>query len=98
MTNHKIIELPEKAYAGKLETVENHLANPVWLDSPPAEEAKESLRRDVTEEPGHAQGLAAPLKQLDACPPGSLKLARTRKSLQPPAKSTDIMAMVRCGY
>jgi bacterioferritin len=95
MKSHKIIELLETAYAGELETVENYLANSVWLDGLQAEEAKESLRRDVTEELGHAQRLAARLKQLGACPPGSLKLARTQKSLQPPAKSTDIMAVVR---
>ena len=95
MKNHRIVELLEKAYAAELETVENYLANSVWLDGLQAEEAKESLHRDVTEELGHAQRIASRLKQLGACPPGSLKLARTQKSLQPPAKSTDILAVVR---
>ena len=33
--------------------------------------------------------------RIDACPPGSLKLTRTQKSLQPLAESTDLMTVVR---
>lgn len=95
MSNGKIVELLEKAYAAELETVQNYLANSVWLDGLRAEEIKESLSEDITEELGHAQKLAHRLKQLGACPPGSLKLPRTQKSLQPPAESTDILAVVK---
>jgi bacterioferritin len=95
MADAKIIQLLQKAYAAELETVQNYLANSVWLDGLRAEEIKESLEEDVTEELGHAQKLAHRLKQLGSCPSGSLGLERTQKALQPPADSTDIMAVVK---
>jgi bacterioferritin len=95
MKNTKIVGLLERAYAAELETVQNYLANSVWLDGLRAEEIKEALEEDIREELGHAQKLANRLKQLGACPPGSLKLERTQKGLQPPADSTDIMAVVK---
>jgi bacterioferritin len=93
--NDKLIQLLEQAYAAELETVQNYLANSVWLDGLRAEEIKESLQEDVQEELGHAQKLAHRLKQLGACPPGSMSLQRTQKGLQPPADSTDMMAVVK---
>jgi len=95
MQDKKIVGLLEKAYAGELETVQNYLANSVWLDGLRAEEIKESLAEDVAEELGHAQKIAHRLKQLGACPPGSLALERAQKSLQPPTDSTDILAVVK---
>ncbi len=95
MSDKKIVELLHKAYAAELETVANYLANSIWLDGLRAEEIKESLAEDVTEELGHAQKLAHRIKQLGGCPPGSLQLERTQKALQPPADSTDILAVVR---
>jgi bacterioferritin len=91
---NKIIGLLKKAYAAELETVQNYLANSVWLDGLRAQEISESLAADVTEELGHAQKLAHRLKQLGACPPGSLELARDQKSLQPPADSTDLRHVI----
>ncbi len=38
MKNHKVVELLKRAYAGELETVENYLANSVWLDGLQADE------------------------------------------------------------
>ncbi|HUI05665.1 MAG TPA: ferritin-like domain-containing protein [Verrucomicrobiae bacterium] len=95
MPNSNIIKLLEKAYAAELETVQNYLANSVWLDGLRAEEIKESLAEDVTEELGHAQKLAHRLKQLNACPPGSLGLERTQPALQPPVDPTDILAVIK---
>ena len=95
MANSTIIKLVERAYAAELETVQNYLANSVWLDGLRAEEIKESLAEDVTEELGHAQQLAHRLKQLNACPPGSLNLERTQQALQPPVDPTDILAVVK---
>lgn len=95
MSDKTIIALLQKAYAGELETVANYLANSVWLDGLRAEEIKESLGEDVQEELGHAQKLAHRLKQLGACPPGSMKLERTQNGLQPPADSTNILAVVK---
>lgn len=93
-TNSQITNLMKEAYAAKLETVENHLANSVWLDGLGAQEVAESLAEDVTEEPGHATKLAHRLKQLGVCPPGSLELARNQKTLQPPKDSTDVRSVV----
>jgi len=94
MNDAKTISLLEQAYAAELETVQNYLANSVWLDGLGAQEVSESLAEDVTEELGHAQKLAHRLKQLGACPPGSLKLERSQKSLQPPVDSTDVLSVV----
>ena len=95
MKETKTILLLTQAYAAELETVQNYLANSVWLDGLGAQEVSESLAEDVAEELGHAQKLAHRLKQLGACPPGSLELDRKQKSLQPPIESTDVLSVVR---
>lgn len=94
MKNDTITKLLTKAYAGELETVQNYLANSVWLDGLRAHEVSEALTADVTDELGHAQKLAQRLKQLGACPPGSLDLERNQKSLQPSSDSTDVRHVV----
>jgi bacterioferritin len=94
MKTNTIIDLLKKAYAAELETVQNYLANSVWLDGLSAQEVAEALAADVTDELGHAQRIAHRLKQLGACPPGSLDLDRDQKALQPPADSTDLRHVV----
>jgi bacterioferritin len=94
MKTNPVIPLLKKAYAAELETVQNYLANSVWLDGLRAQEIVEALAADVTDELGHAQRLAHRLKQLGACPPGSLALPRTQKMLQPAADSTDLRHVV----
>jgi bacterioferritin len=94
MKSKEIIPLLKKAYAAELETVQNYLANSVWLDGLRAHEVAEALAADVTEELGHARLLARRLKQLDACPPGSLHLERDQKKLQPAKKSTDLRHVI----
>ncbi len=94
MKNDNIIKLLTRAYAAELETVQNYLANSVWLDGMRAREVATALATDVTEELGHAKKLAHRLKQLGACPPGSLDLARDQKSLQPAAESTNVRHVV----
>lgn len=92
-TTH-IIPLLKKAYAAELETVQNYLANSVWLDGLRAQEIVEALKEDVSDELGHAQRLAHRLKQLGICPPGSLTLAHDQAQLQPAADSTDLRHVV----
>ena len=94
MKNDHIIPLLTKAYAAELETVQNYLANSIWLDGLRAHEVSEALAADLSEELGHAQKLAQRLKQLGACPPGSLALDRNQKSLQPISDSTDTRHVV----
>jgi bacterioferritin len=95
MKDAETIKLLTQAYAAELETVQNYLANSVWLDGLGAQEVSQSLAEELTEELGHAQKLAHRLKQLGACPPGSLKLERRQKSLQPPIDSTDVSSVVQ---
>lgn len=94
MKNKAIIALLQDAYAAEMETVANYLANSVWLDGLRAEEVKESLDEDITEELGHAKLLAQRIKQLGGRPPGSLDLKRSQKSLQPPKDSTDLRSVI----
>jgi bacterioferritin len=94
MTTNTIIPLLKKAYAAELETVQNYLANSVWLDGLRAQEVVEALSQDVTDELSHARQLAQRLKQLGACPPGSLALVRNQEALQPAADSTDLRHVV----
>jgi bacterioferritin len=95
MKETNVTNLLEQAYLAELETVHNYLSNSVWLDGLGAEEIKESLTEDVTEELGHAQKIAHRLKQLGVCPHGSIRSARMQKSLQPPADSTDILSVIK---
>lgn len=94
MNDSKITELLKAAYAAELETVENYLANSVWLDGIGAREVSESLDTEITEELTHARRLAQRLKQLGVRAPGSFQLERTQKSLQPPRDSTDLLSVV----
>lgn len=94
MKSNTVIPLLIKAYASELETVQNYLANSVWLDGLRAQEVVEALTADVTDELGHATRLAHRLKQLGACPPGSLTLARNQDALQPGPDSTDLRHVV----
>jgi bacterioferritin len=94
MKETKITDLLKQAYASELETVANYLANSVWLDGIGAQEVSQSLAKEVVDELGHATRLALRLKQLGVCPPGSMDLERTQKSLQPPSDATDVLSVV----
>lgn len=84
-----------KAYNMELETVLNYLANSVMLDGVRAAEIKASLGADITAEVGHAQVLANRIKELDGVVPGSLGLQWDQTMLQPPADTTDVVAVIR---
>lgn len=85
----------KRAYEMELETVINYLANSVHLDGILAQEIKESLKGDISEELGHATKLAERLKILDADVPGSLSINFSQKSVQPPADSTDVLSVIK---
>jgi bacterioferritin len=93
-TNHQILEMLQKGYMMELETVANYLGNSIHLDGVQAEEIKRALAADVTEELGHARRLAERIKQLGGRIPGSLELDRSQESLQPPAQSVNVEAVV----
>src|SRR5919112_72050 len=91
----EIVGLLTQAYWMELETVQSYIANSVNLDGVRAEEIKKSLAADVTEELGHAQLFANRIKQLYGKVPGSFDFKASQKSLQPPADTTDVVAVIK---
>ena len=94
MSMNPVIPLLQKAYAAELETVENYLANSVWVDGIRAREVADALAEDVAGELGHARKLARRIKQLGACPAGSFDLQRDQKLLQPAPDPTDLRHVI----
>ena len=91
----EIIGLLTQAYWMELETVQNYIANSINPDGVRAEEIKKSLAADVTAELGHAQEFGRRIKELYGKVPGSQDFRATQRSLQPPAESTDIVAVIK---
>lgn len=94
MKSTTIVSLLQVAYAAELETVQNYLANSVWLDGLGTQEVVDALADNVAEKLGYAGRLAQRLKQLGACPPGSLVVARNQVLLQPAEDPTDLRHVV----
>ena len=91
----EIVDLLTQAYWMEIETVQNYIANSVNLDGVRAEEIKKALAADVTEEIGHAQQFGNRIKQLYGKVPGSFDFKPSQRSLQPPADTTDVAAVIR---
>lgn len=91
----QIIAELQVAYWMEMETVMNYVANSINLDGVRAEEIKKSLLTDVTAELGHAQSLARRIKTLGGVVPGSKSFQAKQDSLQPPAKLTDVVAIIK---
>ena len=94
MASDRVVELLRKAYGDEMETVMNYQTNAIVLEGVSAEEIKESLTEDIQEELGHAEMIGQRLKQLEARPPGSAEFTANQNSLQPPADSTDALAVI----
>ena len=94
-TREQILAALEKAYSMELETVTNYLANSIHLDGVRADFIKQALAADIQGELTHAQTLGNRIKQLGGSVPGSLRLKMTQKDLQPPADTTDVVAVIR---
>ena len=60
-----------------------------------AEEIKQSLAEDVTEELTHAQNFARRIKELDGRVPGSMEFKAEQDMMQPPEQSTDVVSVIR---
>ncbi|MEM7230353.1 MAG: ferritin-like domain-containing protein [Planctomycetota bacterium] len=91
----RIVELLITAYHAELETVMNYIANAVNLDGVRAEEIKAALQADVAEELTHAQTIARRIKTLGGSVPGSMAMTMTQSTAQPPASSTDVVAVIK---
>jgi bacterioferritin len=90
-----IIEMLEKAYWMEIETVMSYLANSVNPDGVRAQEIKESLEQDITEELGHAKLFAERIKELYGVVPGSQAFSAEQTYLQPPEHQTDVVSVIR---
>ena len=91
----QLIELLQKAYWMEIETVMSYIANSINPDGIRAQEIKESLDRDIQEELGHAQQFGARIKELYGTVPGSLDFQAEQSYLQPPERTTDIVALIK---
>ena len=91
----EIVDLLTRAYWMEIETVQSYIANSINLDGVRAEEIKKSLSSDVTEELGHAQEFGRRIKELYGRVPGSFDFKASQKSLQPPADTTDVVAVIK---
>ncbi len=91
----EIVELLKKAYWMEIETVMSYIANSVNPDGVRAQEIKESLEADITEELGHAKQFAERIKELYGVVPGSEEFSAEQSFLQPPEHQTDVVHIVR---
>jgi bacterioferritin len=91
----EIIAMLEKAYCMEIETVMSYLAASVNPDGVRAQEIKESLEQDITEELGHAKQFAERIKELYGVVPGSEGFTAEQTYLQPPEQQTDIVSIIR---
>ncbi len=91
----EITAMLEKAYWMEIETVMSYLANSVNPDGVRAQEIKESLEQDITEELGHAKLFAQRIKELYGVVPGSDRFTAEQSYLQPPEQQTDIVHVIR---
>jgi bacterioferritin len=91
----EIVSMLQKAYWMEIETVMSYLANSVNPDGVRAQEIKESLEEDITEELGHAKQFAERIKELYGVVPGSEEFAAEQSYLQPPEHQTDVVHVVR---
>src|SRR5947208_9706029 len=87
----EIVEMLEKAYWMEIETVMSYIANSVNPDGVRAQEIKESLEKDITEELGHAKLFAERIKELYGVVPGSEGFSAEQSYLQPPDEQIDVV-------
>ena len=83
------------SYAMELETVQNYLANSIYLDGASAERIKHALAENVEIELGHARRLAKRIKVLGGRVLGSLQLSRNQDFIQPPVEPADVISVVK---
>ena len=91
----QLIELLRKAYWMEIETVMSYIANSVNPDGVRAQEIKESLAEDITEELSHAQQFAARIKELYGVVPGSEEFSADQSFLQPPDDQVDVVHVIK---
>ncbi len=91
----QIIDMLTVAYWMEMETIMNYIANSVHLDGVRAEEIKKSLGADVAAELMHAQNIVRRIKEIGGTAPGSAQFRSKQQTLQPPADTTDVVAVIK---
>ncbi len=91
----EVISLLTKAYWMEIETVMSYIANSVNPDGVRAQEIKQSLAQDITEELAHAQQFAERIKELYGVVPGSSDFSAEQSFLQPPGDQVDIVHVIK---
>jgi bacterioferritin len=91
----EIITALQKAYWKEIETIMNYQANSVNLDGIRAEEVREILTSEVSDELGHSRQLAERIKELEGTVEGSMDFKSEQKTSQPPADTTDLGSVVK---
>src|SRR5215212_2274361 len=89
----EIVAMLRKAYWMEIETVMSYLANSVNPDGVRAQEIKESLEEDITEELGHAKLFAQRIKDLYGVVPGSEGFSAGQSDGQPPGEQVEIVGV-----
>ena len=90
-----IVDLLKTAYFMELETVMNYVTNSINPDGIRAQEVKESVEEDIQEELGHAQQIAARIKELYGVVPGSMEFKASQDTLQPPDDQVDLVHVIK---
>lgn len=91
----EIITALQKAYWKEIETIMNYQANSVNLDGIRAEEVREILADEVSDELGHSRQLAERIKELEGTVQGSMKFSAEQNTSQPPADTTDLGSVIK---
>jgi bacterioferritin len=90
-----IVDLLKTAYFMELETVMNYVTNSINPDGVRAQEVKENIEEDIQEELGHAQQIAARIKELYGVVPGSMEFKASQDTLQPPDDQIDVVHVIK---
>lgn len=85
----------QKAYTMELESVVNYLAASTNLDGILAQQVRDALDEDVTEELGHAKRLAERIKQLGGQVPIISELDLNHSKFESTQMTIDLEAVVR---
>jgi bacterioferritin len=91
----ELVDELSHSYWMELETVQDDLANATNLVGVRAQQIKNSLAADVTEELGHAKRLAERIHTIGGQIPGSLEFQPEQETLQPPQNPADVVAVIR---
>ncbi len=91
----ELIEMLKRAYFMELETVMNYVSHSINPDGIRAQEVRESLAEDITEELGHAQAFGNRIKELYGVVPSSVDFHAEQTYLAPPEHQTDVVHFIK---